>query len=318
MTTNDPYSSQPTDPYATQQPATDPNAAPAHPLSESDGDQVQSTDPHTNPTTDEPSIADNPYATSAAEDASVAPDSSSDPATFDPYANSTADPYSSSISADPYSQGSAAPADPYSSSTSADPYGQGSAAPADPYGQASAQPAYPADPYGQQSQTGYAEPVGNAYQQQTYTQPVGNAYQQQTYAQPGYTAAPYAAQQPAPYGATAPYGAAGYAPVAATQDDKSTASLMWWLTIVITFISPLIWWSKSPFVSAHAKQAMNVSLTALIMNIVITIIGSLTFGFGFLLIFLPFVYLIVMAVMGAPKASNGESFDPPMTIKFFK
>jgi uncharacterized Tic20 family protein len=97
--------------------------------------------------------------------------------------------------------------------------------------------------------------------------------------------------------------------------------------VVIPFasiIGPLVVWllkkDSSAFVDAHGKEAINFQIT-------ISIIYALTWFLFFTIIFtlvaiLLFpvlgLWMIVLVIVGAIKALNGEHFRYPLTIRFIK
>jgi uncharacterized Tic20 family protein len=87
-----------------------------------------------------------------------------------------------------------------------------------------------------------------------------------------------------------------------------------------SIIGPLIVWllkkDTSAFVDEHGKESLNFQIT---MSIAYAIIIVLCFVFvGFLLLPLWGLWLIVLVVVAAIKASNGEHFRYPLTIRFVK
>lgn len=92
------------------------------------------------------------------------------------------------------------------------------------------------------------------------------------------------------------------------------------LGFVCALVIYLIYKDRGPFVHRHAANALNVQITAGIAFIVgiilcITIIGLII---GVPLIIGAGIYAIVMHLIGAIKANNGEWWDPPMTPNFVK
>jgi uncharacterized Tic20 family protein len=87
-----------------------------------------------------------------------------------------------------------------------------------------------------------------------------------------------------------------------------------------SIIGPLIVWllkkDTSAFVDEHGKESLNFQIT---MSIAYAIIIALCFVFiGFLLLPLWGLWLVVLVVVAAIKASNGEHFRYPLTIRFVK
>lgn len=201
-----------------------------------------------------------------------------------------------------------------------DPY----AAPQDPYG---AQPGGPQQPYGaQQPQPGAQHSYGAQQAQPGTQQPYGAPQ-----AQPG-------AQQPqgAPAGAWSdvpPPGTPGVSAAPMTgQPVTDSEARMWAMlaqlsTLVLGFIGPLvaylIYRDRNRFVRFHAAEALNLAIgTAIAMvagSILLTIVAAVTLGFGsllFPLLFLIPIYPLIVAIIGAVKANNGEWWPYPVNIRF--
>lgn len=91
-------------------------------------------------------------------------------------------------------------------------------------------------------------------------------------------------------------------------------------------VGPLVVWlikrNDHPTIDAHGKEALNFQLSVLIYCWVLGIIGVATLwilvGFAFLaLSFLIGLAALILAIVAAVKASNGESFRYPFSIRFF-
>jgi uncharacterized Tic20 family protein len=119
---------------------------------------------------------------------------------------------------------------------------------------------------------------------------------------------------------------------------------MWaWLAAILVsmfvcglgFIGPLIILntnnSRSPFIRAHAVESLNVQITVAIASVgavavgFLGFIGSLFVPFiffaGFLVILLPLgvsIYGLVISIIGAVRANNGEMYRAPVAIRFVK
>jgi uncharacterized protein len=102
---------------------------------------------------------------------------------------------------------------------------------------------------------------------------------------------------------------------------------------MLAFLGPLVVWllkkDDHPFVDHHAKEALNFQLTVLLvivgsvlLTVPVVIIGVLTLG----LALIPIVLLVIAAVIAwvalpiiaAVKASNGEGYRYPVTIRFVR
>ena len=100
---------------------------------------------------------------------------------------------------------------------------------------------------------------------------------------------------------------------------------------VFGFVGPLLVWlfkrDEHPFTDHHTKEALNFQLTVLlvlalsvILAIPAVILGVVTLGIGFVLLgvlaVVALVAWIVLPIIGAVKASNGEGYRYPLTIRF--
>jgi uncharacterized protein len=90
------------------------------------------------------------------------------------------------------------------------------------------------------------------------------------------------------------------------------------LGLPLPFVGPLVVWlvrrDSDPYASAHAKEALNFNLTAMIAFIVAG--ASLLLLIGFLLLPAVGIVWLVLVIIGAVKASNGELYRYPLTIRF--
>lgn len=92
------------------------------------------------------------------------------------------------------------------------------------------------------------------------------------------------------------------------------------LGFVGSLVLYLVCKDRGPFVRAHAANSLNVQITAGIGFILgwiltITVIGAII---GIPLLIATFIWALVVHVIGAVKANNGEWWTPPMTIQFVK
>ena len=159
-------------------------------------------------------------------------------------------------------------------------------------------------------------------------QPFGQQYDQQQYAQQQaqaqYAQQPYAQQPPPP-------GAPGYAvaPAPMKPTDERTAGMAahgatlaatilssGFLGFVCALVMYLVFRDRGPFVRAHAANALNIQIIA---GIVILIsIPFMLILVGFIPAIAAVVWAIVMHIIGAVKANNGEWWTPPLTPQFVK
>ena len=91
----------------------------------------------------------------------------------------------------------------------------------------------------------------------------------------------------------------------------------------------MVWLAKReshPFVDAQGKEALNFNLSALLYIVVLFVFGFIftfiTLGFGAFL-FVPALIAamaawVVLVIVAAVKASKGEVFRYPLTIRFVR
>ncbi|MFC7329619.1 DUF4870 domain-containing protein [Marinactinospora rubrisoli] len=170
---------------------------------------------------------------------------------------------------------------------------------------------------------------GYGQQPQTGGQP-GYGQQQPTGGQPGYGQQPYGQPPaPAPYGQQG-YGQQGYGQDYAQQgenprprpgtDDQMYALMAHVGGIILGFVAPLIVFimkkDESPWVRAHAVEALNFQIT---MAIGLVVSGFLMIVFIGILTFLAvYVAIIVFAIMATMAANRGELYRYPMSIRMVK
>jgi uncharacterized Tic20 family protein len=137
--------------------------------------------------------------------------------------------------------------------------------------------------------------------------------------QPQYQQPQYQQQQPSHAGSARPM---------SQQDEKTWGMLTHAISGVamvvsagtLGFIASLVIYlvckDRGPFVRAHAANAVNVQLTALI-GLVVS--GVLMFvGIGLLTYPLVVVAAVVIHAIAALKAHSGEWYDPPFTMRFVR
>ncbi|MDQ3241263.1 MAG: DUF4870 domain-containing protein [Actinomycetota bacterium] len=95
-------------------------------------------------------------------------------------------------------------------------------------------------------------------------------------------------------------------------------------------LGPLVLWlakrESHPFIDAQGKEALNFNLSALLYIVVLFVFGFiftvLTLGFGLFLLVPAFIAAmaawVVLVIVAAVKASKGEVFRYPLTIRFVR
>jgi uncharacterized Tic20 family protein len=102
-----------------------------------------------------------------------------------------------------------------------------------------------------------------------------------------------------------------------TSDERTMAILSHVLTIVAPILAPLIIYlikkDESKYVAAHAKEALNFQITAILISIalVITVIGIF---FLWLVWAAVFVFVIIATV----KASENKLYRYPVSLRLIK
>jgi uncharacterized protein len=90
--------------------------------------------------------------------------------------------------------------------------------------------------------------------------------------------------------------------------------------IALGFLGPLVVLlvrgDRSPFVRQHAVEALNFNLTVLIYVAISVILAILLIGI-LMLVALGILY-VVAVIIGAVRASSGELYRYPLTIRFVK
>ena len=85
-------------------------------------------------------------------------------------------------------------------------------------------------------------------------------------------------------------------------------------------LAPLILWlikrDESPELDAHGKEAVNFQISMLIYNAVAAVFCLVLIGFFFLAVL--WVLNAVFVIIAAIKASDGEFYRYPMTIRFIQ
>jgi hypothetical protein len=105
-----------------------------------------------------------------------------------------------------------------------------------------------------------------------------------------------------------------------TSDEKTMALLAHVLSLLFGFLAPLIIWlvkkDESPFVEAHAKEALNFQITLFICYLLAWILVIVLVGF-LLLGILGLLHLI-LAIVATIKASEGKMYRYPFNFRLIK
>ncbi len=102
------------------------------------------------------------------------------------------------------------------------------------------------------------------------------------------------------------------------EDEKLWATLTHLSGIFLSFVGPLIAYlvlrDRGPFVRAHTAAALNFQLTMLIAIVASSILIIVIIGFFTLIA--TYVLIVVIGILGAVKANQGQWYTPPLTIRF--
>ena len=122
-----------------------------------------------------------------------------------------------------------------------------------------------------------------------------------------------------------------YAPVATAERDRNWAAASHWGTLVAAwlamgFIAPLLIMltigNESPFVRKHAVESLNFQISLLIYSAAAVLFSIVTIGLG-LIVVLPVglvaaVAALVFIIVASIRATNGEDYRYPLTLRFVR
>ncbi|MDB4533831.1 DUF4870 domain-containing protein [Vicingaceae bacterium] len=110
-----------------------------------------------------------------------------------------------------------------------------------------------------------------------------------------------------------------------TDNVKNMAMLCHLLGAIFGVLGALIMWlikkDEHPFINDQGKEALNFTLTMLLIIFATVIFGCvLTFlvPFAFLLYWLPWIAQLVMGIMAAMQAKEGVAYRYPFAIRLIK
>jgi uncharacterized Tic20 family protein len=105
-----------------------------------------------------------------------------------------------------------------------------------------------------------------------------------------------------------------------SNDEKTLALLSHLLCFIVGILAPLIIWllkkDESFFVAEHAKESLNFQISIMIYSFVTTLLCFAIIGFFILPVLA--VFVIVVLIMATIKASKGEGYRYPLTIRLVK
>ena len=105
-----------------------------------------------------------------------------------------------------------------------------------------------------------------------------------------------------------------------TSDEKTFAILAHILTIVSSFIAPLVIYllkkDESPYVAEHAKESLNFQITMFILYIVSAILIIVLIGF--LLIWALTIANFILVIIATVKAGENKMYRYPVNFRLIK
>ncbi|MBA4196303.1 MAG: DUF4870 domain-containing protein [Chitinophaga sp.] len=102
-----------------------------------------------------------------------------------------------------------------------------------------------------------------------------------------------------------------------SQDEKNLGLLSHIITLVSSFIAPLIIYilkkNESEFVAAHAKESLNFQITIVIVCFICII--SIV---GILLLWVVGIYSFILVIVATVRASEGRLYKYPFCLRLLK
>jgi uncharacterized membrane protein len=101
-----------------------------------------------------------------------------------------------------------------------------------------------------------------------------------------------------------------------SQEDRLQAMLCWLLGIVLPIISPIIFMlvgQNKSFVFRNAIQCLTFHLVILILEVALAFVAVATCGIGAILYIPLALWGLIVSIMGAIAANNGQVYAPPAT-----
>ncbi len=83
--------------------------------------------------------------------------------------------------------------------------------------------------------------------------------------------------------------------------------------LIAPLIVMLVQGPKSPFVRRHAVESLNFQINALVITVVLGVLSGLLIGIPFLIAY--GIFYLVVVIMATIKASQGEEWRYPMTVR---
>jgi hypothetical protein len=108
--------------------------------------------------------------------------------------------------------------------------------------------------------------------------------------------------------------------IAPTSDEKTLAILSHILTIIVSFVGPLIIYllkkDESDFVKEHAKESLNFQITVFILYIISFVLLLILIG-GLLMLCL-YIANLVLVIVATIRAAEGKLYRYPFNLRLIK
>ena len=107
-------------------------------------------------------------------------------------------------------------------------------------------------------------------------------------------------------------------------EDRTLALITHLSGILLGFIVPLIIWlinkdkSDKAFLIDQSKEALNFTITLLIVYVVLTVLAPFTLGLTGLVSMLVWVVSLILFIMAGLAAYKGERYRYPVTLRLIK
>jgi len=103
-----------------------------------------------------------------------------------------------------------------------------------------------------------------------------------------------------------------------TESERLFAALIWILSLVTTFLGPIILWlikKDSKFVTHNFKLYIDLLISSAIYGFVFGLLALVLIGIP--LLFALGIYVLVMTIIAAVKAGQGTYYKIPLIIPIF-
>lgn len=119
-----------------------------------------------------------------------------------------------------------------------------------------------------------------------------------------------------------PYSQPSFGAPSQAPGDTTFASMAHWLSILISFIGPLIIWltkgEQDKFVKDHAVESLNFNITLVIGYVALAILAIPTVGLTSLLSPVLWIVGLIFQIQGAMAANKGLPYKYPFALRLVK